>query len=204
MPMQLRPDQLEFPFSGGRVCLDLVGTVGQRGREGGYERLREPSDVGRWIVAAGLADRAPRVSDEALAMTHGLRESIHRCVIASRQMTSPQPVDVDVINGAAAWPTRVPQLNVETLEVFWTSARPLRSALATVARDAVDLMATGLITRVRECSASDCTLLFLDESRGGRRRWCSMERCGNRAKTANYRRSHAGRHASTELRGGPS
>jgi predicted RNA-binding Zn ribbon-like protein len=29
--------------------------------------------------------------------------------------------------------------------------------------------------------------MFIDHSRPGRRRWCSMERCGNRAKTARYR-----------------
>jgi hypothetical protein len=35
---------------------------------------------------------------------------------------------------------------------------------------------------------SRCSLLFVDTSRSGRRRWCSMERCGNRAKVAAHRR----------------
>ncbi|MFF1909458.1 CGNR zinc finger domain-containing protein [Kitasatospora sp. NPDC058218] len=33
----------------------------------------------------------------------------------------------------------------------------------------------------------DCSLLFLDDSQARRRRWCSMDRCGNLAKIAGYR-----------------
>lgn len=44
--------------------------------------------------------------------------------------------------------------------------------------------------RIRSCAHDDCVLWFLDTSKGGRRRWCSMERCGNRAKASrHYRRS---------------
>jgi predicted RNA-binding Zn ribbon-like protein len=38
-----------------------------------------------------------------------------------------------------------------------------------------------------------CRMLFLDRSRGRRRRWCSMAECGNRAKVAAHReRARAG------------
>jgi predicted RNA-binding Zn ribbon-like protein len=66
----------------------------------------------------------------------------------------------------------------------------VRAVLATVARDAVDLVTTGDPTRLRECAADDCALLFHDASRPGARRWCSMAGCGNRPKTAQYRRRH--------------
>jgi predicted RNA-binding Zn ribbon-like protein len=36
--------------------------------------------------------------------------------------------------------------------------------------------------RIRQCAAHNCYLTFLDTSRPDSRRWCSMERCGNRAK----------------------
>jgi predicted RNA-binding Zn ribbon-like protein len=36
---------------------------------------------------------------------------------------------------------------------------------------------------MRQCAdAKGCGWLFLDESRAGTRRWCSMGECGNRAK----------------------
>ena len=41
---------------------------------------------------------------------------------------------------------------------------------------------------VRSCAGPDCTILFIDTSRPGTRRWCSMEACGNQAKSAGLRR----------------
>ncbi len=61
------------------------------------------------------------------------------------------------------------------------------AALATLARDAVDLFGGPLASRVRVCAAADCGLLLVDTSRPGRRRWCSMQRCGNRAKIREHR-----------------
>ena len=41
--------------------------------------------------------------------------------------------------------------------------------------------------KVKACEGQACTLLFLDQTRGRRRRWCSMAICGNRAKQAAHR-----------------
>ena len=65
------------------------------------------------------------------------------------------------------------------------------AALATLARDAVDLFGGRLAARIRVCAAEDCGLLFVDASRPGRRRWCSMERCGNLAKVRGHRARRA-------------
>jgi predicted RNA-binding Zn ribbon-like protein len=48
--------------------------------------------------------------------------------------------------------------------------------------------------QVKACEGHNCTLLFVDHTRGRARRWCSMGVCGNRAKVAAHRsrqRSHA-------------
>ena len=41
--------------------------------------------------------------------------------------------------------------------------------------------------RIRKCAADDCVLHFVDVSRGGDRRWCSMAACGNRSKVRRHR-----------------
>lgn len=61
------------------------------------------------------------------------------------------------------------------------------AALSVLARDAIDLFGGPLARRVRVCAAEDCGLLFVDASRPGRRRWCSMQRCGNLAKVRKHR-----------------
>ncbi|MDI1457783.1 CGNR zinc finger domain-containing protein, partial [Streptomyces sp. ATE26] len=64
--------------------------------------------------------------------------------------------------------------------------------LALVARDAVELL-TDPVARaaVRECEGDNCPLVYLDTSRGHRRRWCSSEVCGNRERVARHRRRAA-------------
>jgi hypothetical protein len=85
--------------------------------------------------------------------------------------TSPPPVPVLRAPGAAA------------------VRRPLTASqvLSGLARDAVDLFAGPLCRRIRVCAAPDCGLLYLDQSRAGTRQWCSMQRCGTRAKVRTHR-----------------
>jgi hypothetical protein len=40
--------------------------------------------------------------------------------------------------------------------------------------------------RLKMCPAHDCGWLFIDETKNSRRRWCSMETCGNRAKATRH------------------
>lgn len=49
----------------------------------------------------------------------------------------------------------------------------------------LDLLQSGELSRLRECRR--CTHLFIDRGRGPGRRWCSMTRCGNRAKAQGFR-----------------
>ena len=64
---------------------------------------------------------------------------------------------------------------------------PAASALSAVARDAIALFTSADVRRLRECASPECGLLFLDVSRPGRRRWCSSNACGGKARAAAYR-----------------
>jgi predicted RNA-binding Zn ribbon-like protein len=55
-------------------------------------------------------------------------------------------------------------------------------ALSTLAREMIELLSGPLSGRIRECASDNCPLVFVDSSRPGARRWCAMERCGNRHK----------------------
>jgi predicted RNA-binding Zn ribbon-like protein len=76
--------------------------------------------------------------------------------------------------------------------VGWGAHHPVDAALATLARDVVDLLNGSRTPRIKECEHPDCSLLFFDDSQSGRRRWCSMERCGNLVKIAGYRQRARG------------
>ncbi|MDX1510605.1 MAG: CGNR zinc finger domain-containing protein [Nitriliruptorales bacterium] len=182
-------DEYAFHFLSGRPSLDLVATIGERWRRA-FERLREPRDLARWAVEAGLVEEAPRVLRRDLERARRLRAAIARVVFAWVDGRTLPARDVAVVNEAAARPGLV-----EALAVTGEPVVPVRASigavLSTVARDAIGLVTSGDPRRVRECGADDCSLLFWDASRPGRRRWCSMEGCGNRAKTSRYRQRHA-------------
>lgn len=63
--------------------------------------------------------------------------------------------------------------------------------LAAIARSAAEIIAEAATPRLRVCSNPSCGLLFYDSSRTGRRRWCSMSRCGNRHKVAAFSKRHS-------------
>ena len=58
--------------------------------------------------------------------------------------------------------------------------------LAPVLWSAGDLLASGKLDKIRRCANPECLYLFLDESRAGKRRWCTMSSCGNRAKARRH------------------
>ncbi|MFC8427889.1 CGNR zinc finger domain-containing protein [Streptomyces sp. NPDC057253] len=175
---------LAFPFIGGRPCLDFVATLGRR-HATPLERLPDTAALARWFTEAQLAAGAEpvRVSARDLADARLLREAVYALVRTAMTGAEPDPADVARVNAVAAQPDLAPQLGAAR----WTARGPARAALATVARDAVLLVRGPLLERVKECENPDCSLLFLDDSQARRRRWCSMDRCGNLAKIAGYR-----------------
>ena len=59
--------------------------------------------------------------------------------------------------------------------------------LARIAEPIVREIGEGHDDRIRICASDTCRWLFYDESRSGRRRWCDMATCGNRAKARRHR-----------------
>jgi predicted RNA-binding Zn ribbon-like protein len=101
----------------------------------------------------------------------------------------PERSDLELINTSAADAMRA-EIDLTTGERRWS--RPITGAqvLGTAAREAIDLVGGPSASRLRECGADNCQLLFFDTSRPGNRCWCSMRRCGNRHKVNAYRVRH--------------
>jgi predicted RNA-binding Zn ribbon-like protein len=178
-------EEYRFHFLAGRLCLDLVATVGERWRRS-FERLREPADLTRWLGDCSLALPELPVTPEELEATRELREAVNRIARGRAAGHDAPPGDLAIVNAAAAHPDLVPQL-----PPGWRAPLSVSAALSTIARDAIALLSGPQADRIRECARPDCALLFVDASRPGTRRWCSMGGCGNRTKTAAYRRRRA-------------
>ena len=161
-------------FDSGSISLDF-----------GYATFINPADLAHWL--SQRFDRVEQAATEReLRDAEGLADAIARVAIARTREVSATPEDIDIINLYAAMPDVPPSLTGGRRQAGAGTVRPAQ-ALASVARDAVDLFGERGAGRIRSCAASDCHMVFFDGSRSDNRRWCSMQRCGNRAKVRAHR-----------------
>ncbi|GAA1528254.1 ABATE domain-containing protein [Actinomadura kijaniata] len=172
-----------FTFLSGRLCLDLTTTLQVRHHDRPRETLTAPGDVRSWLERSGLV-AGVEVDAAGLERVRRLREAVHDAARAVMEHREPDPADVALLNRTAGHPPLTPVLADGAVRHHGD----LDQALSTLARDAIDLLAGPAAGRVRQCAHPDCTRLFLDASHAGRRRWCGMTACGNKAKSAAYRR----------------
>ncbi|WP_328317741.1 CGNR zinc finger domain-containing protein [Streptomyces sp. NBC_00388] len=182
----------ELRFDSGRICLDLVAT--------GTDSV-DQLDCGRrlaaWLTGAGLVPAGtalPAIGAGWLRAFTELRSCVAELI---REEIAGRPAEraLEQVNACAAGAP--PGLRAVRGEggrlVRELAAAPERDALlAVVARDAVDLLTdAGARALLRQCAGDNCRRLYLDTSRGHRRRWCSSEVCGNRERVARHRRRAA-------------
>ncbi len=187
---ELPAEELRFIFRSGRLCLAFCATVGERWHRG-FERLPTPGDLARWYAEAGVAGVPVPVTLADLHTAREVREAVYR---TAKALVGGQPAaagDEDIINRAAAAPPPAPRMNRGAATLTAAGPDLAASALSAVARDAIALFTTADARRLRECASPECGLLFLDLSRPGRRRWCSSNACGGKARAAAYRQRRA-------------
>jgi predicted RNA-binding Zn ribbon-like protein len=121
------------------------------------------------------------VSPQELTEAKGVRDALWRLAVDGAHGRPARRADHAVLNRAAAEAPMAPRIDADG-RGSWTVPVSGAQLTSTIARDAIELFTGPLARRVRECAAEDCYLIFVDTSRPGRRRWCAMERCGNRHK----------------------
>ncbi|MES4907193.1 MULTISPECIES: ABATE domain-containing protein [unclassified Streptomyces] len=184
----------DLRFDSGRLCLDLVATVGGRLSEAPVERLDGVERLRAWLVGAGLVPRGTAldvVDGSWLARFRAARDLLHRIVHTEVEGRA-AGADLERVNALAATaPPAVRAVRTAdgSLVRRFAAVPDCGALLAQVARDAVELL-TDPVARgqLRQCEGETCSLVYLDTSRGRRRRWCSSEVCGNRERVARHRR----------------
>ncbi len=197
-----------FDLDTGVLCLDFANTWEDRGRPE-TEKLRSIDDLLTFATQSGIATPAlvARVDDfrashpgdarRALDDCLVLRERIYRMVSAQAAGKGASSEDLSGINRAlaAAYAGQRLESNGGGYRWDWPSPEDgLAPILHPILRSLGELLVSGDLERLRECDGPACTWLFVDASRNGSRRWCSMKTCGNRAKAhRHYRRQKSHR-----------
>lgn len=153
--------------------------------EDGKEELAGPEALGAWLEEHGVeSDPAPDEADRARAIR--FREALRGFLLANNGHPLPAGAAAELDSAAERVSVR---LEVDAGgRVSLTSAGGgvdglLARLLGIVARAQIE----GTWPRLKVCPADDCAWAFYDESRNSSRTWCSMDVCGNRAKTRRYR-----------------
>lgn len=192
------------------LSLDFSNTVDWRNGDKKDDNLNAFDDLVTWSVKKGIVSKeeastiARKTRDEhsgesALKKAIQLRETIYRTFSAVAHDEHPEDKDVQELNrflsqhGGSKGVVRTGD------EYGWgwqTDEGAEGRILWPIAKSAADLLTSDQLGRVRECANEEegCGWVFLDDTRNGKKKWCSSTGCGNRAKVRAWYERHEGAH----------
>lgn len=208
----------EYKRVAGVACLDFVNTVSGRIDGGTFSDGRDFSDriLTEWLTSyedfldwteqakvlatrqvAILRERArrdPAAATRSLRRAKTLRDCLYRLFKAAVEGWPPIPADLDAFNRRVADARSAGRIIWGERSCRWALVEPLSldAPLHPLVTSAADLLTSSVLARLGQCPGDQCGWLFLDTSRGGRRKWCDMTDCGNVAKARRHRRRKAG------------
>lgn len=184
----------KIPLEGGRPCLDFVNTVSARYPERGSEYLNSPEDFLAWLRRVGFlteeelrkAERElPGAGKEFMDEVIAVREAIYAVFRDISELN--EVSDMALANFNICLRQAYEQIQLEKTETalrraFRNSSFTPLFHLLLLAEEI--LLKCELWPRIRACPS--CGWLFLDTSKGGRRRWCNMQACGSQVKARRW------------------
>jgi predicted RNA-binding Zn ribbon-like protein len=186
----------------GDLALDFVNTsAGPRHGPADTEWLSSFEDFTAWSRRVGVAAQPSVEPTEgaaalaALARVLACRDDMYEIFLAIADGSAPPDQALRRLQLAYLEALSHGQLvsngDGSRQEWKWDPATAVLAPLWTVISAAIELLTHGPADRIKSCQA--CRFLFIDLSKNGSRRWCSMEDCGKAAKIARYlqRRSDA-------------
>ena len=138
--------------------------------------------------------QSPGEAETVFFLAIRLREMIYR--IFANLVKNDVPVEEDLLSFQKIWLEHQAHSKLERTDsgfvIGWEGGDRLDAILWPITRSVMELLTSDDLKRVKQCSR--CDWLFIDRSRNGKRRWCSMSACGNRVKMARrYEREKLGK-----------
>lgn len=188
--MKTKPD---FVFIGNSPAVDFVNTeIVVRGQL--VDLLPTPEALVQWANQANLRLDCS-LGKKGLAEALLLRKTLRELFSARIDGQTGLPQALDTVNKYLVRYTTNQTLSIKGNEYILErdqSNLDLAMLLEYLTHAGATLLASPHVDRLRRCDNPDCVLLFVDTSRSQKRRWCSMETCGNRAKVStHYKKQHS-------------
>lgn len=191
-----------FVFVGERLWLDFVNSDAIRT----VDALRDFETLIFWLEAASLFDgeravgmrrrarEQPSGASAALVDARRVRGALRSLAERGTGATGAEQVRADALNeinrvlGRSAGTRRLERRSDGTYaRAFVPVGDAFAGLMIPIVESAADALILGELPRVRRCADTRCARVFYDGTKNGRRRWCDMATCGNRAKAARHR-----------------
>ncbi len=188
-----------FEWHGSHPAADFVNTLDERLSPAPQERLPDYEALVEFARQSHLIDEATarrlrqdehrRMGQRVWSVALQLREALYTVLLAVTTHRDPGPQDIARIEAEIRRATAARHLTPKAVGVTWSWKQPdsPKRPLWELALAAEDLLVSAAVRRTRKCAADDCGVIFVDDSRAGLRRWCSMAACGNRHKVRQFR-----------------
>ena len=214
-PAQVTPTSVRgtdaYVLVGERLWLDFVNSDDATHARGEARRDAVETFDGfvSWLSAARVLDdeRATAMLRRAQQQPTGSSAALHEArrlrnvlrALAERgdapqeRATQTAISEINRILGRSAGSRRVePRSDGGFVRNFVTAGDVFAGLMIPIIESAADALVSGELQRVRKCADPRCSRVFYDGSRNGKRRWCDMKTCGNRAKAARHRKKISG------------
>lgn len=181
----------DLPLVGGSLALDFVNTAEGRGGPMAGEALGTAADLRAWGRRVGVIGQRASADDESeLIRATEARELLYALFSARVQDRPVAPRLLAAFSELAAEGYAAGSLTTAAtgrLEWSWDPSR-LSSVRHAMVVSAAELLGATQQQRLKQCPGDHCGWFFLDATKRGNRRWCSMSTCGQEAKNARRRK----------------
>ncbi len=183
----------------GRLCLGLVNTAHPRSGRHVHDYLTGYSDLVSWNRSVGMLTEEqeqyllqevythPQKTIQTFEHAIALREALYNIFSAVADGSVPQSEALDLLQNIFREAIVYASLLSTAHEFSWEwgtgdeYGEESSLLLWPIAYSAIELYTSSEEwKKIKECPG--CGWLFLDRSKAGNRRWCSMDECGSRAK----------------------
>ncbi|MFD3457531.1 CGNR zinc finger domain-containing protein [Streptomyces sp. NPDC058691] len=190
MSIQVSVEEIQaagFPMGGEPlVALDLADTL-MTVAEPAVDLLGPPAAATAWWDIQSR--RLPAGPAPDPVATRRLRAAIREVLDAHLEDRPADAAAVEDINAAASSAPTSPRLVLDgdgpRVATRWHTEHGGNAALAAIAGEVIGLMGSpDRLRLLRRCANPECSMLFLAENQ--RRKWCTANICGNRARVARH------------------
>lgn len=183
---------MKSEYSELELIADFLNTYDKRMRfEGdtGIDHLQKPDQLYIWLVEQQLISKQDMISEEDLELALKLRAGAREAIMSHNPSNDIEVCKEALLNELAQ--SFHFSLVFENGNAFLKSTDTVgKKGVASLLTIIFGIKRNGLWSRLRVCSAEDCQWVFVDRSRPGTGKWCSMKACGNRAKNKTFRQKH--------------